>query len=598
MNLSDELNKVIKQYAVGNKLSAYKKFKKIYLQNNKNINMRYNLAVMQQELGFFDEAEENYKSLIKTNSDLKSKTNLYILYFSKELFEKALTIIKDLEKENSTLTQINQDKAYALFRLKNYEGAINECKKILKKENKNLKVLNTLGLSYLSTKKYNEANNIFLKAIKIDINNIEVLNSLGRLNHEIRNSHDAEVYFLKALKINPEVFETLNNIAGFYLEEGEYSKALKFYKHAEILRPKNSTVINNIAKTYLSIGKIKNAENYCKKALKLENKNSDINKTFALILLKKYDFKKAWMHFDGRLGLSDFINKNTTLNYVKEKIPKNNNININSKILVLREQGVGDELLYGTMYSDLFKKYNNVIIESDKRLIDLFKNSFRKEDCNKFVELGYHSKNKNSIEKFDYVIYAGSLGRFFRTSKESFTGKHYLTKINNYQDKELDSIIEGHKGLKIGLSWKSFNNRYAKEKSLELNNFELILKKENSIFFNLQYGDINNEINLFNKSNNKKIITLKNLDLFNDFNGLANLLSKLDIFITVSNSTAHLAGALGIKTLLIKPENHAAYHYWDYEDGKTPWYDSISIIKFKHSLNYTMKLVNDLIDNI
>ena len=291
------------------------------------------------------------------------------------------------------------------------------------------------------------------------------------------------------------------------------------------------------------------------------------------------------MHFDGRLGLSDFINKNTTLNFVKEKIPKNNNININSKILVLREQGVGDELLYGTMYSDLFNKYNNVIIESDPRLIDLFKNSFRKVDCNKFVELGYHSKNKNSIEKFDYVIYAGSLGRLFRTSKESFTGKHYLTKINNYQDKELDSIIESHKGLKIGLSWKSFNNRYAKEKSLEVDNFDLIFKKENSIFFNLQYGDINNEINLFNKRNNKKIITLKNLDLFNDFNGLANLLSKLDIFITVSNSTAHLAGALGVKTLLIKPANHAAYHYWDYEDGKTPWYNSLQIINKKDLSN-------------
>ena len=62
MNLSDELNKVIKQYAVGNKLSAYKKFKKIYLQNNKNINMRFNLAVMQQELGFLDEAEVIYHS--------------------------------------------------------------------------------------------------------------------------------------------------------------------------------------------------------------------------------------------------------------------------------------------------------------------------------------------------------------------------------------------------------------------------------------------------------------------------------------------------------------------------------------------------------
>ena len=585
MNLSDELNKVIKQYAEGNKLSAYKKFKKIYLQNNKNINMRFNLAVMQQELGFLDEAEVNYKSLIKNNSDLKSKTNLYILYFSKELFGEALNIIKDLEKENSTLTQIYQDKAYALFRLKNYEASINVCKKILNKENKNIKVLNTLGLSYLSIKKYKEANNIFLKAIKIDTNNIEVLNSLGRLNHEIRNSKDAEVYFLKALKINPKIFETLNNIAGFYLEEGEYNKALKFYKHAESIRPKNSIVINNIAKTYLSIGKIKNAENYCRKALSLENENSDINKTFALILLRKYDFKKAWMHFDGRLGLSDFISKNTTLDFVKNKLPKNNSININSKILVLREQGVGDELLYGTMYSDLFNKYNNVIIESDPRLIDLFKNSFRKVDCNKFVELGYHSKNKNSIEKFDYVIYAGSLGRYFRKSRESFSNTPYLKKIKNYRNKELDSIIESHKGLKIGLSWKSFKNRYAKEKSLELDNFDLIFKKENSIFFNLQYGDINNEINLFNKRNNKKLITLKNLDLFNDFNGLANLLSKLDIFITVSNSTAHLAGALGVKTLLIKPANHAAYHYWDYEDGKTPWYNSLQIINKKDLSN-------------
>ena len=585
MNLSDELNKVIKQYAEGNKLSAYKKFKKIYLQNNKNINMRFNLAVMQQELGFLDEAEVNYKSLIKNNSDLKSKTNLYILYFSKELFGEALNIINDLEKENSTLTQIYQDKAYALFRLKNYEASINVCKKILNKENKNIKVLNTLGLSYLSIKKYKEANNIFLKAIKIDTNNIEVLNSLGRLNHEIRNSKDAEVYFLKALKINPKIFETLNNIAGFYLEEGEYNKALKFYKNAESIRPKNSIVINNIAKTYLSIGKIKNAENYCRKALSLENENSDINKTFALILLRKYDFKKAWMHFDGRLGLSDFISKNTTLDFVKNKLPKNNSININSKILVLREQGVGDELLYGTMYSDLFNKYNNVIIESDPRLIDLFQNSFRKVDCNKFVELGYHSKNKNSIEKFDYVIYAGSLGRYFRKSRESFSNTPYLKKINNYRNKELDSIIESHKGLKIGLSWKSFKNRYAKEKSLELDNFDLIFKKENSIFFNLQYGDINNEINLFNKRNNKEIITLKNLDLFNDFNGLANLLSKLDIFITVSNSTAHLAGALGVKTLLIKPANHAAYHYWDYEDGKTPWYNSLKIINKKDLSN-------------
>ena len=57
-----------------------------------------------------------------------------------------------------------------------------------------------------------------------------------------------------------------------------------------------------------------------------------------------------------------------------------------------------------------------------------------------------------------------------------------------------------------------------------------------------------------------------------------NLLKNLDLFVTVSNSTAHLASALGVKTLLIKPPNHASFHYWNYENGKTPWYETINII--------------------
>ena len=37
MNLSDKLNLILEDYSSGNKGSAYKRFKKIYLQNNKDI---------------------------------------------------------------------------------------------------------------------------------------------------------------------------------------------------------------------------------------------------------------------------------------------------------------------------------------------------------------------------------------------------------------------------------------------------------------------------------------------------------------------------------------------------------------------------------
>jgi ADP-heptose:LPS heptosyltransferase len=184
---------------------------------------------------------------------------------------------------------------------------------------------------------------------------------------------------------------------------------------------------------------------------------------------------------------------------------------------------------------------------------------------------------------------------YLRNDINSFSQNPYIKSLENYKDLELDNILNKTQGLKIGISWKSLNNRYSSEKSLSLENFENIFEIKDSTIFNLQYGDVKEDLKSFTKKQNYKIITLEKLDIFNDFSGLANLLKNLDLFVTVSNSTAHLAGALGVKTMLIKPANHASFHYWDYEDGKTPWYKSVNIIskenlKDKKFINKLFKL--------
>jgi tetratricopeptide (TPR) repeat protein len=383
-------------------------------------------------------------------------------------------------------------------------------------------------------------------------------------------------------------------MAGFYLEEEKYQKAINFYKKAEKIKPNNSILINNIAKTFMCLHDVDEAEKHCRRAISIDQGNDEFKKILALILLKKYDFKNAWLSFDGRLNLSDFANKNSTLKLVKNKIPNKIISNKNSKILVLREQGIGDELLYGTMYYDLLNDFSDLVIECDERLIPLFKNSFESHK-DKFVKLGTYSLDTRKINDFDYIIYAGSLGKYFRNDLNSFSQNPYIKNIENYKDLELDNVMNKTQGLKIGISWKSLKNRYSLEKSLSLEDFENILKIKNSTIFNLQYGDVKEELKNFTKKQNYKIITLETLDLFNNFSGLANLLKNLDLFVTVSNSTAHLAGALGIKTILIKPANHASFHYWNYEDGKTPWYKSINIIskeelKDKDFINHLLKL--------
>ena len=576
MSISDKLNSILKEYSSGNQLSAYKKFKKIYLKNNKDIKLRYNLAVMQQELGLLDEAESNYISLIENNEDTRYKINLYNLYITKKLYQNALDLINSIQSENLSLIQVNQDKAYILYLLKNYDDSINQCYQILKIDDKNASTLNTLGLCFLQLQRYDEANKALLKAISFDKENIIILNSLGRLNHHLRKSKEAKSYFDKAITLHPNNFETLNNIAGFYLEEGDYQKAMNFYKKAEKLSPNNSILINNLAKIFIFINDIRNAERHCKKAISIDQHNDEFKKTLSLIQLKKYDFKNAWLSFDSRLRLSEFSKKNPTLKLIEKKIPKNI-LYKDSKILVIREQGVGDEILYGTMYLDLLNKFSDLTIECDERLIPLFKNSF-KSHKDKFVKLGTHSSNIDEINNFDNIIYAGSLGKYLRNDLSSFSQNSYLKNIENYKDLELNNILDKSQGLKIGISWRSFKNRYSSEKSLSLEDFENVLNINNSTIFNLQYGDVKNELTSFIKKQNYKIITLNNLDLFNNFSGLANVLKNLDLFVTVSNSTAHLSSALGVRTILIKPANHASFHYWDYEDGKTPWYKSVHII--------------------
>ena len=230
-----------------------------------------------------------------------------------------------------------------------------------------------------------------------DENNLQILNSLGRLFHEKRESEQAERFFLKALKIDENSFQIINNLAGFYREEGEYNKAVKFYEKALILNKENPSIISNLAKTYFDLDKLDLAEEYSLKALKYNEEDGNIKKILSFVYLKKHNFELGWTYFDGRLNLSDFQDRNETITKLRKKLYFKNNLKKNINLLVLREQGVGDELLYGSMYKDLLEQIDDVKIECDKRLLNLFRNSLPKY-AQKFVEFGNISNNNNNLK--------------------------------------------------------------------------------------------------------------------------------------------------------------------------------------------------------
>ena len=149
---------------------------------------------------------------------------------------------------------------------------------------------------------------------------------------------------------------------------------------------------------------------------------------------------------------------------------------------------------------------------------------------------------------------------------------------------------------KIGIAWKSKAEKLGSDKSLDLNLLLPILKLKKFTFINLQYGDTKKEIRSFYEKTKIKIITIDDVDLFNDFEAQSALLQNLDLFINTGNSTSHLGGALGIESWIIKPKPHLAVHYWDQEKNSTPWYQSVKLFSIEKGLKNTIQsLKNELI---
>ena len=95
-----------------------------------------------------------------------------------------------------------------------------------------------------------------------------------------------------------------------------------------------------------------------------------------------------------------------------------------------------------------------------------------------------------------------------------------------------------------------------------------------------------------NNTIDQKLITLDNIDLKNDFEKISALLCSLDLFITVSNTTAHLAGAIGQNTWVMAPKNDSLLFYWNTGEESTPWYPSVKIFSKIKTWDDTIKKIN------
>jgi tetratricopeptide (TPR) repeat protein len=236
-------------------------------------------------------------------------------------------------------------------------------------------------------------------------------------------------------------------------------------------------------------------------------------------------------------------------------------------LFLASEGGLGDAVCFSRFTSELSQRGAKVILGGYEPVFPLLR-----------TIPGVHALvDVSVIEKtdFDYWLPALSAPRLLGLELEQISGKPYIHCPSSSLEK-WQSLTTSLKP-KIALVWQgseSFAEDYLR--SIPAEKFSKILSHDEFQFYSIR------------RLEDKNSFTHKNLcnvgEEIMDPQDLACFLANMDLVVSVDSAPAHLAGALGIPTVLLNREmgwfTFAAQP--DKENlQNTPWYDSVRILHQK-----------------
>jgi ADP-heptose:LPS heptosyltransferase len=296
-----------------------------------------------------------------------------------------------------------------------------------------------------------------------------------------------------------------------------------------------------------------------------------VHKNLGLVLLLNGDFGEGWIEYNYRMQADNLPMRGGNLEIWRGQ-PVGD-----GAVYFFAEQGIGDEILYASMLPDLVTNKIRVIWDSDARLIPILERSF---PGIRFIprQTTVGPPAPDAVAQLP----VGTLGQIFRRGYEYFPRepRAYL-KADSDRSAMLRLRLRLGPGEKlIGMSWVSKNIAFGRHKSTTLDDWAEIMATPGVKFVDLQYGDTSAEREAFRKKYGDRLAHIDGLDLRDDMEGMFALTAACDHVITVSNTTAHVAGALGIPTWVLVPLGGGKLWYWGTaEKNWTPWYPNIEIIR-------------------
>ena len=540
-----------------------------------NVKEKLEEAIALHQDGRVRQAEQIYQQILRINSqDAEALHLLGVVALQAKKYEVAVKLITQATKIDSEQSSFFNNLSVALIKQGKLEEAVQACQQAIKLKPNDAETHYNLGIALQKLDKLEQALTVYQKAIKIQPGNAEIYNNLGVILWKQGKLDESIQAYQNAIEIQPNYAETYNNLGNAIQEQGKLDESIQAYQNAIEIQPNYAEPHNNLGNALREQGKLDESIQAYQNAIEIQPNYAEPHNNLGQTLLLKGDLHQGWKEYEWRWKCKDFSSE---IRYFPQVLWDGSDLNGKS-ILVWTEQGVGDQIMFASMLDDLLQMETNIITDCDIRLIPLFKRAFPK------IQI-FPRDNPPAQQlldtNIDYQIPIGSLGRWLRPNQNDFKRKNqsYLQACPEKTSKLKTKYkkLAGNKPL-IGISWKSRNQNFGEAKSTSLKLWTSILSRQDYFFINLQYGNVKHEVEEHISNKNDISIYLDNdIDSLENLDDFAAQIAALDLVISTSNATVHMAGALGKKVWNLL--RYMPSWRWMLNKRDTLWYPSMKLFR-------------------
>jgi tetratricopeptide (TPR) repeat protein len=455
-------------------------------------------------------------------------------------------------------------------------------------------VLNNLGIAYHELKRDAEAVARYRRALELAPGFHDARNNLGNALAAEGDEEGAMECYRAVIAQAPDHPDAYSNLGLLLQERGAVDEAIDAYRKALALRADHADALSNLGYLLQEQGRLDEAIEYYRRAMEANPRNARAGYNLALAFIVRGDFARGWELHRLRFETTPPI-------AIARRLPipplTAADLDTPQRIALWREQGVGDQLLYSSLVPELAARGHAIVLEVDRRLVPAYVRAHPDWTVvsPEASEAAFNGGTRHAA--------VGSLAQLLRPSVQSFESQPArLLDTDPARVAEFRARLAGPGTRTVAISWRSFQPKgrgyVQRKKSAPLEAFAPLADRADLRLLDVQYGDTAAEREAF-AARGHRLVRLEGLDLFDDLDGVLAAIDAIDLVVTTSNVTAHLAGALGKPTWLVYLAANPPFHYWvPRADGRSLWYPSVRIVTGREldTWEKAMARVDELLD--